>query len=205
MKQFNHLLEALSFRTHCPVCRARLQANGRDLVTEYDITNPDARIAFELSNSDDILYIDPRTEKVELVLTDRKPQFSLGNHPSVTGAYAGGTPNSSYHTYHGIFGHSMTIDCDKCCQYSYTLQIWADLVGRRLTSILLNSEMISWDDEDGVTHEIVSSYASNKTRYSYFASDGTGDDDHISLPLIPVDVNNPKDAVLRIKNLIVFS
>src|SRR5574339_540777 len=168
MKQFNRLLDALSYRTHCPLCNTRLQANGRDLVSDYDLDNPRARIAFELSNADDILYVDPKTERIELVLTERQPRTIYGTHPSVSGAIAGGTKNSSYHSYYGIFGHALTIDCQECCQYSYTLQIWADLQGARLTSVCLNSEAVSWEDEKGTVHEVISSYATDKTRYIYF-------------------------------------
>ena len=203
MRQFPKLLDALKFRTQCPLCHNILQANGRDLVTEFDIHDCRQRIAFELSgNADDILYVDPMSEKIELVIGQEKPKFKWGNHPS---AISGGTSKSAYYAYHGVFGHALTIECDKCSMYSYTLQLWADLDQRRLTQILLNSETVSWEDEFQTLHEIVSSYATNKTRYSYFHTDSSKEDGQVVLPFIPVDFANPKEAVARIKNLIVFS
>jgi len=203
MKQFTKLLEAFRFRTQCPLCHHSLQANGRDLVTDFDIHNYKQRIAFELSgNADDILYIDPASEKIELVIGQEKPKLKWGNHPS---AISGGTSKSAYYAYHGVFGHSLTIECDNCNMYSFTLQIWADLDQRRITQILLNSERVSWEDEEQTLHEIVSSYATNKTRYSYYHVDSSQDDGQITLPLIPVSMENPKEAVARIQKLIIFS
>jgi hypothetical protein len=203
MKQFLRLLDALKYRTHCPLCNNKLQVNGRDLVQDYDINNPQQKIAFELSGSaDDILYVDPITEKIELVIGNKKPQLSWGNHPS---AISGGTTKSAYYAYHGVFGHALTIECEKCSFYSYTLQFWADLERSRITGIFLNSETVSWEDEANILHEIVSSYATNKTRYSYFGPETSQDDGQIVLSFIPVDVNNPKEAVSRIRNLIIFS
>ena len=205
MKRFARLLDALTFRTQCPLCQERLRLNCRECINDYNIYDCTAkqRIALNLSsNSDDILYIDLVSENIELVLGSDESKMRLGN---LSSAFAGGTSKSAFYAYNGTFGHALTIVCDQCSMYSYTLQIWADLEKCRLTNVLLNSEMVSWEDEDNVLHEIVSSFSTNNTKYSYYSPDSAKDDGQMILPFISVDVANPRDAVSRIKKLLVFS
>jgi hypothetical protein len=89
--------------------------------------------------------------------------------------------------------------------YCFSIQVWIDLAKIAVTRIILNSERVSWEDENEVLHEIVSIHSTNKTKYSYIYPDTSKDDGIITLPLIPIDVSNPKDAVTRIRKLIVFS
>jgi len=200
MKRFSSFKEALSYRTRCPVCTSKLDVNCRDLVLEYSLFNPVQKMTFELGNGDDMLHVYPETERIELIISQRKQEiFGHSN------AYSGGNSHSVYFSYDGMFGHSLTVECKDCCQYSFTLQIWADLKKCVLTDRLLNSEFISWDDKKGITHEIKTIYATNKTQYTYYDSETGGSDKTITLPLISIDVEHPEDAISRIRNLLVFS
>lgn len=105
----------------------------------------------------------------------------------------------------GTLGQPFTMACNDCHMYSFIIQIWIDISNKFITKIVLNSERVSWEDESNVLHEIVSIYSTDKTKYSYFGSDAALDDGQIVLPFIPIDVSNPKEAVDRIKKLIVFS
>ena len=177
MKQFNNLLEAINFRTQCPLCQGELQSDS------YINSNQKIVIEF-LGSSDDIIAIDIVTQKIELAFSDKGLQ-SKSNC--------------------GTLGQPFTMECDDCHMYSFMIQVWIDISNKIITKIILNSERVSWEDESDVLHEIVSGYSTDKTQYSYFGSDVNKDDGQIVLPFIPIDVSNPKEAVARIQKLIVFS
>ncbi len=172
MKQFNSLLDAINFHTHCPLCQVELHCDN--------YINSKQKIALEfLGNS---FYIDVATEDIELVSSSESPRNN-----------------------YGLSGLSITIECCECHMYSFMIQIWISFKEQRITKIILNSERVSWEDEADVLHEIFSIHSTGKTKYSYIYPDTSKDDGIITLPLIPIDVSNPKDAVSRIRKLIVFS
>lgn len=174
MKQFNNLLDALNYHTHCPLCQSELQSD------KY--TNSKQKILLEfLGNS---IYIDTTSQDIEIV----KDQ-SIADHPSCN----------------GTLGQSMKIECNKCHMYSFVIQIWIDLTKLIINRIILNSEMVSWEGNRNILHEIVLLHSTNKTRYSYYNPNPNMDDGQVFLPLINIDVSNPKDAVERVRKLIVFS
>jgi hypothetical protein len=176
MKQFNNLLDAINFQTHCPLCQGELQSNC--------YVNSKQKIALEfLGNS---YYIDVATENIELIVDSDVLLLKSIN---------------SY----GLLGFSMSIECSDCHMYSFMIQIWVNFKNLSITKIILNSERVSWEDEVDVLHEIISGHSTNNTKYSYYGSNDSIDDGQIILPFIPIDVSNPKDAVARIKKLIVFS
>lgn len=185
IKHFFRLIDAIKYRTQCPLCRERLCINENNLAENYNIDNPKQRIAFELTNIEEIIYINPITNEMELVI------WNEGNK----------TPS----TKRGTFGHALNVKCDKCGMYNFTLQVWMNLDQQKVTHIVLNSEKISWEDENNVLHEITSLYMPHQTKYSYFVADSSKDDGHITIPLIPLDVYNPGNTVARIRKLLVFS
>jgi len=178
MKQFNSLLDAINFHTHCPLCQEELQSDR--------YVNSNQKIALEfLGNS---YYIDIATQDIELVLSTENNQV-----------------NNQVKNSYGLLGLPVTIDCGNCHMYSFIIQIWINFKKHCITEIILNSERVSWEDEKDVLHEIVSIHSTNKTKYSYIFPDTSKEDGIITLPFIPIDVSNPKDAVNRIRKLIVFS
>lgn len=185
IKQFMKLIDALKYRTHCPLCQKKLCINDRNLAEKYDIGNTEQRIAFELTSSDEIIYINPLTNEIELVIWDAGIKTQSGKR--------------------GIFGHSLNIKCNKCEMYDFTLQIWMDIDRQILTGMILNSEKISWEDKDNVLHEIASLYTTHQTKYSYFGADHSKNDGQITIPLVPLDVYNPGNTVARIRKLLIFS
>lgn len=178
MKQFNTILDAIHFNTHCPLCQGELRSDS--------FTNLNQKIALHpFSNKhNDTIHIDIITQDIEIVNDSGWFQNS----------------NSS-----GTLGQSFLIACYDCCMYAFRIQIWINLNTKSIIQITLNSEEVSWEDENNVLHEIISVYPTNKTKYSYYGSNTSKDDGQIILPFVPVDVSNPKDAVVRIQKLIVFS
>lgn len=92
-----------------------------------------------------------------------------------------------------------------------------DGTAMRVDHLFLNSEFISWSDSQHTTHEITNVYATDKTEYHSFAPIYLSkipneekifkpiSDHYISIPLIPLDLNNPVGMVDRIKKLNLFS
>lgn len=178
MKQFNNLLDAINFHTHCPLCQTEMCTD------KY--TNSKQKIALEfLGNVNEIMYIDVATQDIEFVLSDDMLPFKNNKN--------------------GTLGQSFTMECDDCHMYCFSIQVWIDLSKQVISRIILNSERLSWEDENNVLHEIVTMHSVNKTKYSYICPGEPEEDGIITLPLIPIDVYNPKDAVDRIRKLIVFS
>ena len=95
----------------------------------------------------------------------------------------------------------MTIDCKKCSQYGYVLQVHADMESRKICGLYLNSEWITVEN-DGVVYEIKDNYATQKTYYSCYSDKK---DQHAEIPLIPLNVQSPFETVDRAKKLLVFS
>ncbi|CAB4196589.1 hypothetical protein UFOVP1290_109 [uncultured Caudovirales phage] len=197
MRQFNKLVDAISYYKLCPICDSDLSINDKNLLYEYNIKDLSKRLAFELSShSDDILFVNPITEEVELVVGTRSPTIIRGKQ-----IFVKSTPN--YYVYSGVFANALTIECSFCCKFSYVLQVWVDLTENKISGIYLNSENILYEDKNNIVHEIKISFATKKLRYSCFDVDGS--EKHAELPIIPVNINNLEDAVARIKRLLIFS
>jgi hypothetical protein len=189
MKQFDKLIDALQYQKHCPACRGELVISESNLASSYDTNDPNhQKIVFEISiQNDELVYIDPLTNDVELVVWDAGNKIIHKDKNNL-----------------GTFGHSLKLECIKCCMYYYVIQVWVNLNIPQLVSVILNSESISWEDPDRTLHEIVCSYVTNKTTYTYFSvleqESGT-----INLPIVPLDIDNPENTVNRIQSLLVFS
>lgn len=197
--KFPSFKEAINYRSNCPLCNSLLHINDRDLATDYghEYRSGEERITFFINQrEDDTVTIDPDTDEIELILSNRMPEVPI------TGLSVNLQKMMSPPVYAGKFMHGLTIDCKSCCQYSFTLQIHFELTEKRLAGTYLNSETISIE-EDSMVHEIKNSYATDQTYYSYF--DREGDSRKVVLPLIPLDLLNPKETVSRIRKLLVFS
>lgn len=174
MKQFNNLLEAINFRTQCPLCQGKLHSNS--------YVNSNKKIAFNfLGSFNNTIYANIETQNIEFDFFDKK----LLSHS-------------------GTLGLPVTIECDDCHMYSFIIQVWINLNNRSIIQILLNSERVSWEDSDLTLHEVVSVYSTDKTKYSFFNIDTSKDDGQIFLPFVPINFLNPKDTVERIKKLLIF-
>lgn len=194
MIRFYSLLEAISYRQLCPLCGKTLQINDRDLAADRHDENNYVLSFYVNQREDDILVIDMRTEVIELEVRERMPQaIYTGQSP---------LPRGNYNLYHGDFNHALHVDCKHCCQYAFTLQLHMNLDDKRLIGIFLNSESVSIED-GSMVHEIKNVYATNVTEYACFPKDGSSR--RSSLPLIPLDLENPKETVSRIRKLLIFS
>jgi hypothetical protein len=201
MTQFYSLIQALDYHRCCPLCESRLLVDESEFAErlEYPDGHPYQRYAFRLDyKSSDILYVNPYTNEVELKLV--RDTYTSPTYGDST-AYIGKTP--SYKSYNGVLYMGLTSSCPKCCQFTYTLKLLINLNERRLEATFLNSETVSLDDK-GVTHEIRNVYSTGHTEYFYTKEDSRKEM-AITLPLIPLDLNNPKKTLERIRTLLIFS
>lgn len=208
MIKFPSFRDAINYRKFCPVCKKRLQINDRDLATDYGYEfrgNGSETLSFYLDQSQtDTLTINLDTEACEISYSERIDEDygypgGMGNVTTGRTFYA---KKASPRTYNGMLIHALTINCNSCCQYGYTLQIHFDLAVKKLSFALLDSEHITIEDGSSV-HEIKNSYAMTKTRYRSFEKGGSAK--AIELPLLPLDLKNPQEMVGRIRKLLVFS
>src|SRR6185295_3735415 len=123
MIKFYSFLEALRYRPKCPLCSKEMEVNDRDLVdrVEYPLGHPYQKFSFSIcKTSNDIMVLHPHTEEVEVKYI-QKPDFNYS-----------GTTQGNYTLFKGVFYQALTINCNSCCQYHFTLQIHADLTEGRL-------------------------------------------------------------------------
>lgn len=176
--------------------------NDRDLATEhgFEFRKGKRKFSFYFPNrGDDILSIDPDTEKIEITITTNTIGYYNSGFGTVN-SYAPAVKKDT--TISGVCYYGLTIECKSCCQFSYTIQIFIDLEKCRLIKTCLNSETISLED-NGSVHEIKNIYSFNQTEYTCFAKNGSCKE--VTLPLIEFNLSNPKETVSRIKKLIIFS
>lgn len=201
MKRFYSFIAGLTHYTKCPLCNKEMEINDRDLVerVEYPTGHSYQRFSFYLTKgSDDTLIINPETETVEIKFS-RRNNFSA-TYTGHVGQYAG--QGYSPVTYSGMFYHGLSISCSSCCRFSYALQIHIDLTEGRIVGTYLNSETISVEEGTNV-HEIKNVYSMDKTEYACFPKDGSSKKS--SIPLIPLNIEDPKETVSRIRKLLIFS
>lgn len=196
MIKFYCFLEGLHYRSKCPLCNKQMEINDRDLVerVEYPTGHPYQRFVFYIGKTtDDVMELDPHSE--EITVRHQRTMETIYGLKSMSAA-------GNYTIYNGLFYHALTINCNSCCQYHYTLQVHADLTEGRLAGTYLNSETISVE-ESGIVHEIKNVYSTEKTEYACFPKDGSSK--RSSIPLIPMNLSDPKETVSRIKKLLIFS
>lgn len=196
MKQFYTLKSALNYIKKCPICDKNLSINDGNLAS-YTYVHKDEHISFYLDQRDqDVVTININNDKIESIVIKQSYSeiYALGStsHQMIP---------SYPKNYNGIFIHSLNIDCKDCCQYSYILQVHINLQERIISKICLNSEFINISDES--IHEVENSYSTEQTIYTCFNKDGSSKT--IILPLVPLDLKNPRETVGRIRKLIIFS
>jgi hypothetical protein len=177
MKQFNTFKSALNFLQKCPVCDEHLSINDKNLA-DYDIKKN--LISFYIDVRDqDTVTVNLESDKIESI--------------NISAPYS--------KMYSGLFMHALNIDCKYCCQYSYILQVHINLQDMMMQQIYLNSEFINISDD--IIHEVKNSYSTEQTIYTCFNKDGSSKT--ATLPLVPLDLKNPKETISRIRKLLIFS
>lgn len=205
MKIFHSLPEALKYRDGCPLCSNGLQINDRNLV--------DSTISYNhSSDSFDhtiILRVDQYGER-KITLNVSTGEVEKYEERSYDDNSIYGFPSYSLtskilkaSSYSGTFIHALCIDCTVCLQYGFALQLYFEISKMaKLSTIYLNSEYFNIEDGPAV-HKIKNSYASSETYYSYF--DRSASSKTATLPIIPLNIEKPKETLSRIRKLLPFS
>jgi hypothetical protein len=213
MKQFPTLIDGLNYITDCPVCHKTTNIDDYDAdlipIKNHPYSGTENKyfrgtLQFDMFDTD-LLNVEVETGKVVIV---RDQFISTFNTDHI---YDGGT----------IFLR-LGIECSSCCQYEYMLQIKLDFDQMMVTGIFLDSEILSIET-DTIIHEIKNDYDDNKTIYSIIGRQinnylemiegGMHEktsvtdkvDKEITLPLIPLNLLDPKETLQRITKLIVYS
>ena len=216
MKKFYNLMEAVSYHTHCCMCKERLSHYPLALVGGSDKTIYRWNLSDNIdSDTDDFIMVDAHSNHVEYLQESRK---SIRYPISGIDDYSGQTP-ITFPTYSpkiklkGIIYESIHLNCGNCHQFSYTIQIVVDISTMMLGNIQLNSEFVCYEEPDGSVHEIRNAYPFGETIYTNFEQMVAKSPylpvkspyDRFTIPLIPINFNDPKETVARIKKLVVFS
>lgn len=209
MKQFQTIQAALDYQVECPICNSRLHIDKNEVDMRLD--TDDRRPTLTWSSPDSKLCIDLETNAVLSYSLTRNmsPVYNIGTASPVS--YIAGKSHTNI-TSDGHIMERIVVGCERCCQYYYVLQIVVGTKTNRVEGLFLNSEFIAID-EKGTTHEIRNVYSFEKTEYNRFinkSNDGHTlanyvGTDTVSLPLIPLDLENPHKTLERIKTLVLFS
>jgi hypothetical protein len=224
MKEFHNIVEAINYHQKCFICGSTLWANFHDepikIIEEtwHRLFGPRKEIGGTIrvnlssqvdSETDDWLTINVLTNSIALEsLRRHNPDYSytIGTDDPLRFHHKG--PSTTGYSYNGTLYYPINVNCPKCHQFSYTIQMILDIVKEnRITHLYLNSEFISWSDDKHVTHEIKNIYTTEQTEYAHFSSHNYPkiNSDRMSLPLIPLNLHNPSETLGRIKKLIIFS
>jgi hypothetical protein len=178
MKQFTKLIDAISYRTHCPICDAKLEITNK---FERQFNNKDYHFQYKSG------WLIIRAPKIKTITKF----IRINAHEQ----------NISHMHNNNDWIHLMTVGCKTCYQYSYYIRVYIDLVKERIFNVSISAEVMSIVDDENVFHEIRSSFVANKTTYSCFYADGS--ERRIDLPLM-TDIP-PQDRLNRIKKLLIFA
>lgn len=206
MKVFNNLLEATTYYGHCHACKKgklvhslEMETDGSEHFYKWNLSeNVD-------SDTDDWIIVNAETNKIHDYQQSRNHDayiYSIGTDSFVDvikrrGIYAS-KPNKD-----GFLFESIHISCGTCRNFGYTIQIIMNMSSGNVISISLNSEYISYIGSDQQYHTVRNSFTFGKTEYVYSLADGSRKT--ITVPLIPIDLENPAETVGRVKKLGIFS
>lgn len=208
--KFNSLRHALNYQATCPVCCSAMLIDDRYAETRVEWRNgkQTTRLLWKTEDSEEII-LDPDSSYVEFVEKYAAPEYVVGT------SYSGQTPIRQYpkpkRLYDGHLYERIGMTCDNCCKYHYLIKFIIDVGVKQIIDIELNGETLSIEDNEGTVHEIKNIYGFEQTQYSYFPKDGDYkqgrrmDEKSITLPLIPLDLENPRKTLERIRTLIIFS
>jgi len=180
MKIFNSLKEALEYQTHCPLCKKQLSADSKTKINK----DYDNKFSFSYSSkSNEGILIDKTTEEITFtkIVSDSIKRKSLNIN--------------------GQFWTSLYIECESCQKYSYNIQLKFNTQDLHLFEISLNSESITFEENDLIT-EIRNGYFSGETWLITYAGNDTKT---TKLPLLKINLDNPAETLNRIKKLAIFS
>jgi hypothetical protein len=208
MIKFHSLLDALNYQPKCPMCHSETVVDGRynvQLEQSCDVYLRAKRHLIWNSASDEMV-VDLDSDKI----LSFKKMDSLSSIPGITfgisstANYASGSAMS----WEGRIYHRLGVGCDECCKYSYLVQVIVDTSSQKICDIVLNSETLTFEMGDGITHEIKNVYTFGETEYFYFTIPSRNGDkplkSKIVFPLMTIDAKHPEKTLERIRNLVPF-
>lgn len=199
--RFYNLDEAFNYHRTCPLCKEGVFPVEANLKYELDGIKADFSVGdstFQVNcYSNELTYHTKRSDHGQMV-TFGAAQSYIGMTRSSYGLHTGGTD---------IFKMEMRCHNRQCERYLYVVQVHISLDERRITSLLLNSEHISL--EDGAKfYTIKNVYMTEKTelfiRQQQQPSEPYGPTEKIEFPLIPLNLQDPRKTLERIRKLVVF-
>ena len=212
MKEFKNLTEAVTYHRKCYVCKSHLQSEPLLTTTLYYSGNIYKWNLSENvdSETDDWIIVNANTNQIDSFSQNRRYNDEVlcdSISDRVVERFRKYAKNISK-SYNGLIYESIILECHKCHQFNYTVQVVIDMTAKMLKGIFLNSEFISYQDNHGHLHEIKNIYAIDKTEYDYHVTpteEYDGSKKRMSVPIIPLDLENPADTVARIRKLMIFS
>lgn len=194
--QFTALLDGLEYQKHCPLCGSKLEptdgarieyssklepTNGANIETPYQSGNHKTLIWLTLI--DETITIDLHTQSITITHPLKEVYGSI-RYPTLV------------HTA-GV----LRVECSgpQCLHYGFAL--WVEICPENVLSVFLQNE---WIEDGGLG---LFTWYANPRSYFYHWSREKGRDKfskEIDLPFIPIDLNAPRNALQRAKNLVAF-
>lgn len=198
--RFYNLDEAFQYQRHCPLCKENIYPVDVNLKYEYDGTKADFTVGdstFQVAcHSNQLTYHSRRSQHDQMV-TFGASQSYIGMTRSSYGLHNGGTD---------IFKMEMCCHNKACEHYRYVVQVHLSLDEKRITDLVLNSEAIAIEDGAKLC-TIKNVYTTEKTeliiRHQH-VSQYHEPLEKIEFPLIPLNLQNPRKTLERIRKLVVF-
>lgn len=218
MKDFANITDAIQYHKRCYICGSTLIPTVSAREPFHIINNPDTEqpeLEIDLtrnidSEDDDLLYINLWTNKVRIKTMRRQhsrmiynPEDGMmHNVSSNQPAFIKGLQNIPK-TYGNTIYEPIDINCANylCGKFYYVIQMIIDATKMRVEHLYLNSEQITWQDDQG-DHTIHNIFSIGKTEYWRHT---TAIDQNITIPLISINLQNPSETVARIKKLSTYS
>lgn len=194
MINFSNLSDAIFYRTSCPICKEDLRFKN---VSDYSFSGTTISLSILTSIGDNIT-ISTRGNIIEKISISRDNCLIETDSFYKDSAFA----STDYSIFDNTLASPITVSCYKCEQFSYHLQVYANLASMKITDIFLERESVSIED-GSLVHEISNFYTAKQTRYSVVYSDGSSKS--IEIPLLPLNLDKPTETVERIKKLLIFS
>ena len=181
MKIFNSIKDAVSHQETCPICKSSMIIESSSCPNE--IIKHNNNYLFSISSKmSNVLVVDVKTEKVSLQnINDNKFKKHIN--------------------FNGQFWSSLNISCNECYKYSFIIQIKFDLNDIKIINISLQSESITFEENDLIT-ELRNKYSPKETWIITYSGNSTKT---TKLPLIDINLNNPQETLNRVNKLILFS
>ena len=198
--RFYNLDEAFSYQRSCPLCREGIYPVEANLKYELDGVKADFTVGdstFQVNcYSNELTYHSRRSQHDQMV-TFGAPQSYIGMTRSSHGLNKGGTD---------IFKMEMRCHNRQFERYLYVVQVHISLDERRITDLLLNSEHVSIE-EGAKLCTIKNVYTTEKTeliiRHQHL-SQYHEPVEKIEFTLIPINLEEPRKTLERIRKLVVF-